>query len=516
MNAPQYYPNMLEPLQVNKANLQKALHEFRGAVDHGTHLMQQGCPPSAEWGSAGLYLGVAGIALAFLRLERQALSLIEPGKAPIDFGKLARERIVSHGPNLPLKPGWLSPLGSLSPVTGALMRILAAATDGSVISDADITCLGDAVRLAIQNGPLVPQGDKMMGGDELIYGRPGLLWSILNLRVQHFDENTRRRLQPVFDALPDLVDVIVDAGRQGQKNYIEMHGEKDALPLMWSWKEARFYLGAVHGIAGVLAIILACHAEEVNDDTSRKYLPWIAGTITGLCKICIANHGHLPTRIPPSSRHSSPLVQLCHGSPGLLVLMACARRSPLVIEYWEPEWDEAIHLAAESIWREGLLSKGGSLCHGIAGNALPLLLMHDSFEYDVEMMQTAKRNYIKRTEAIETKCLRDNLSSDYFLSRALTLLLHARETPPYSNSPENIYRMPDRPFSLHEGLAGTVCAWADACVAIQARLRKMELELEGDGPVVEATLRHDPAFKELMNRQLGFPTIAHHRPTGLP
>ena len=196
--------------------------------------------------------------------------------------------------------------------------------------------------------------------------------------------------------------------------------------------------------------------------------------------------------------------------------MACARRTPLVIEYWEPEWDEAIHLAAESVWREGLLSKGGSLCHGIAGNALPLLLMHDSFEYDVEMMQTAKRNYIKRTETIETKRLEDNLSSDYFLSRALTLLLHARETPPYSNSPENIYRMPDRPFSLHEGLAGTVCAWADACVAIQARLRKIEMELEGDGPVVEATLQKDPTFKELMNRQLGFPTIAHHKPTGLP
>ena len=60
MSAPQYYPNTLEPLQINQENLQKALHEFRGAVNHGTHLVQQGCPPSAEWGSAGLYLGVAG------------------------------------------------------------------------------------------------------------------------------------------------------------------------------------------------------------------------------------------------------------------------------------------------------------------------------------------------------------------------------------------------------------------------------------------------------------------------
>ncbi|KAE8350996.1 putative lanthionine synthetase C family protein [Aspergillus coremiiformis] len=511
MNHLQYYPNTLEPLQISRDSLQNTLHELRIAVNHGASLVQRDCPPSVEWDNTG-------IALTFLRLDRQALSLTEPDMAPMDFGKLARERIVSHGPDVPLKPGRLSPLSSSSPVAAAVMRLLAAATVGDVVLDGDITCLQEAVKLALQNGPMVSHKNQIMGGDELLYGRPGLLWSILNLRFSNFDKATSKRLQPVFDAGPRIVDVIVDAGRQGRKDYIQIYGEKGALPLMWSWKEGRFYLGAVHGIAGVLAIILACQAENINDGTSRNYFPWIAGTITGLCKICIANNGHLPTRIPPPSRHSSPLVQICHGSPGMLLLMACARRSPLVVEYWEPEWDEAIHLAAESIWREGLVSKGGSLCHGIAGNALPLLLMHDSIEYDVELMQTAKRNYMDRTETTETKCIGRNLSSDYFLSRALTLLLHARETPPYNTSPRassNVYRMPDHPFSLHEGLSGTVCAWADACVAIQARLRKMDLELEGNEPVLEAALRMDPTFKELTSRQLGFPAIAYHRPTGL-
>ncbi|KAF7597487.1 LanC-like protein 2 [Aspergillus hancockii] len=513
MSAPQYYPNTLAPAQTSKENLEKILHELRAAVNRGARMVQEGCSPSVEWGKAGLYTGVGGIALAFLRLDRQALSVMEPGQAPIDFGQLARERIVSRGPDIPLQPGRLSPLGSSSPVAATVMRILAAATSGSAVSDEDITCLQEAVKLALRNGHMVLHGGETTGGDEFIYGRAGLLWSILNLRLQKFQGDAQKHLQRVFDAVPDLVDVIIDAGRQGRKDYIKEHGEEEALPLMWSWK--KFYLGAVHGITGILAVLLACRIEELNDGASRNYLPWIADTITGSCKICVANNGHLPTRVPihSSSHHSYPLVQICHGSPGILLLMACARRNPLVTKYWEPVWDEAIYLATERTWNEGLLSKGGSLCHGIAGNALPLLMLHDSFEYSRQTMQIAKRNYMDRTQTTGTTCAEDKISSDYFLSRALALLLHAQETPPYSTS--NIYRMPDHPFSLHEGLSGIVCAWADACVGIQARLRKMGMEQDRNEPVSETDLQRDPVFKELATRQLGFPTIVNYRPTGL-
>lgn len=32
------------------------------------------------------------------------------------------------------------------------------------------------------------------------------------------------------------------------------------------------------------------------------------------------------------------------------------------------------------------------------------------------------------------------------------------------------YRTPDHPYSLFEGLSGTICAWLDACVLIRQRL----------------------------------------------
>lgn len=56
----------------------------------------------------------------------------------------------------------------------------------------------------------------------------------------------------------------------------------------------------------------------------------------------------------------------------------------------------------------------------------------------------------------------------------------------------SIYRRPDRPYSLFEGLAGAVCAWADACVVIKERLDHMQTQAHvspivkpGEKPVPE-------------------------------
>lgn len=238
--------------------------------------------------------------------------------------------------------------------------------------------------------------------------------------------------------------------------------------------------------AGILTILLSCEAEELEN-----HLLLIAETITGLCRICIAQCGHLPSSIPPrSSSRSTHLVQICHGTPGLLVLLATARRNQyLNTSFWQPEWDQAIHLGAEKVWQEGLLAKGGSLCHGLAGNAWSLLLLHNCFEDDREGVQI----------------------SDYFLARGLSLLLLARESPPYSTAlkiPSSYnFRTPDRPYSLYEGLAGELCAWAEACVAIQIRLCKLGLDEEGKRST-------PPELEQYKVRELGFPCLGGNGPKG--
>ena len=211
----------------------------------------------------------------------------------------------------------------------------------------------------------------------------------------------------------------------------------------------------------------------------------------------------------------SELVQFCHGSPGTLILLSTAlKNNQLTQDHWCPEWDQTIYLGTQRIWEEGILSKGGSLCHGISGNGWPLLMLYDAFEYHSTDINAAKQSYIQRTgaSALPSTDISEKLTPDFFLSRALAFLLHARETRPYNTAPaktDKDYRMPDDPYSLFEGLSGNVCAWAETCAALQAKIRKMELS--GQGVPYET----DRAFKEAMQSRLGFPLIGGYGAVGL-
>lgn len=141
-------------------------------------------------------------------------------------------------------PGRLSPLGSRSPLAATVMRVLAAAKLGHAVSDTDVDTLRDAVAIALKHGHVIPQADQNMGGDEFLYGRAGLLWSILNIRVLSLDEKSTEALKPAFESVPHLIKVIIEAGCQGHRDYVQAYGNTDALPLMWTWKESRYGLGA--------------------------------------------------------------------------------------------------------------------------------------------------------------------------------------------------------------------------------------------------------------------------------
>lgn len=212
---------------------------------------------------------------------------------------------------------------------------------------------------------------------------------------------------------------------------------------------------------------------------------------------------------------ASELVQFCHGSPGMLILLAAVlKNKPLMQGYWCPDWDQTIYLGTQRIWEEGILSKGGSLCHGISGNAWPWLMLHDAFEYHSEDINEARRAYIQRSgiSSLPDTDLSEKLTPDFFLSKALALMLHSRETRPYNSAPattDKEYRMPDDPYSLFEGLAGNVCAWAETCAVLQARLRKMELSEKG------ISFEEDSVFQNAMRSQLGFPLIGGNGAVGI-
>lgn len=92
------------------------------------------------------------------------------------------------------------------------------------------------------------------GATEVLYGRAGLLWAILNLRqlLSNLDAETTKmpRLRSLSTLISsqvvrELVDGLISAGKKGKVKFEEQYGE-DGMPLMWEWHD-KFYLGAIHG-----------------------------------------------------------------------------------------------------------------------------------------------------------------------------------------------------------------------------------------------------------------------------
>lgn len=177
--------------------------------------------------------------------------LADPSNSSPNYRQHALERIPAGFADIALRADKLSPAGSFCSVTPVILRILATVAKANWQTDSkpslsreDVTCLQDAANQALKNGPILPQADGVVGGDDMLYGRAGLLWTLLNVRAHQFDEETQKALSPVMATIPALIRVIIDAGQHGSKEYIQKHGDQDAHPLMYVWKEGHYFFGA--------------------------------------------------------------------------------------------------------------------------------------------------------------------------------------------------------------------------------------------------------------------------------
>lgn len=208
-------------------------------------------PVTGECGAKNFTHSDIGVALAFLRLDYQSAILGDRNSPSPDYRQHAFQRIPDGLPEFPLRADKLSPAGSFCPVTPVILRALAAAAKykwqsegGLSLPHEDIAVLRDTVNQALKNGPILPQADGSVGGEDMLYGRAGLLWVLLNIRAHEFDEETQTALAPVLENIPELARRIIDAGRHGSREYTQKHGAQDAHPLMYPWKEGHYFFGA--------------------------------------------------------------------------------------------------------------------------------------------------------------------------------------------------------------------------------------------------------------------------------
>ncbi len=177
---------------------------------------------------------------------------------------------------------------------------------------------------------------------EVLYGRAGYLHAIKLVRTETGDLRFGRRL---VDQI--VKDIIKEGERNAGAESTSTSDVGNSPPLLWAWR-SKVYLGAIHGVVGILYTLL-CFYEEVSiiDGAIDK----IRVTTMKLNEMCFESSGNLKSSI---GSERDELVHLCHGAPGyiLFLLKACeVLNDRLYLE-------RAKDIARSVICQRGLLKKG--------------------------------------------------------------------------------------------------------------------------------------------------------------
>ncbi|CAG4981145.1 unnamed protein product [Parnassius apollo] len=192
--------------------------------------------------------------------------------------------------------------------------------------------------------------------DELLYGGAGYLYALLFV-------NKYIRETDVIPSLPKHIEKVIASIIQSGKLFSAK--SKSDSPLLWQWHD-KIYLGAAHGVAGILYILLQAHSYINHQDMHtfiKPTLDWLA--------LQQFPSGNFPSSLGSSS--GDRLVQWCHGAPGFVPLFLLAYQI-----FKEEAYLKIALRCGEVIWQRGLCTKGYSICHGVSGNAYSFLYLYQT------------------------------------------------------------------------------------------------------------------------------------------
>ena len=291
---------------------------------------------------------------------------------------------------------------------------------------------------------------------EVLYGRAGALQGIFYVRQVLKDTTFASHF------VVTMATHILQVGLHTSQEYFKGSAKDAAIPLLWMWHDTA-YLGAAHGVVGILQTLLYMTSQEWQQvERSSRGLEGILEKVQQTIDILISSPyyiyegtGNFKSSLKLERKHHhhhghhhgheerDRLVHWCHGSPGLCMLLL--RASEVFPRRSESYTKHAIQLAESVIYPRGVLQKGVGLCHGISGNAYIFLSLSrypsqqrsekaSAAEASSSMSPSSSLIWIQRAEQYATFAIR-NLSMLQFV--------------------------PDCPFSLYEGLGGFVSLLLD-------------------------------------------------------
>lgn len=286
-------------------------------------------------------------------------------------------------------------------------------------SDADTFFMGKVGILSIlavsqQNGPYVREIlDEIpleYNEFELLYGAAGSLY-VLGFLIKHWPG------VPFRDEIVQKIRIIA-------KEIVDKSERRDIILNKFpSGAGGRYYLGAAHGIMGIVHVMLQVRVFI------PEYEEVLKNTVDFILR-CQLPSGNFPVAL---NRNDDDTLHFCHGSPGAIPLLCLSYKC-----FNDQTYLEKAILSGEDLWRRGILRKGRGLCHGVSGNGYSFLSLYST---------TNDQKWLDRARIFAYIM---GFDDDY-----------EESIKTYIDPQRKKQGIADFPYSLMEGLSGCICYLQD-------------------------------------------------------
>ena len=298
---------------------------------------------------------------------------------------------------------------------------------------------------------------------ELLYGTSGYLYCLLYLKKYiMFEMKGNNIIQDnsidlLNDTIIEIFNIVLKSGIENMKEY---DWDKCLLyPFPINYNQSYLYLGAAHGLIGVLYILLSTikfypdlfKQNLTIDENKINIQDILLKSIKYVQSLQIKSTGNFPSDI--YGKDSGELVHFCHGCVGALPLFILA-------EHFYPNngFKETALSCNKCLWERGLLYKGNSLCHGMPGIVYSLIRLYKYTKDDL---------YLK--EAI-------GICKGTYDPKIQSLVKEDKDPQ------RKCKGIPDTPYSLMEGEGGCLVMYYDLMSIL---LKKINSAFIGDFPGYE-------------------------------
>ena len=342
-----------------------------------------------------VYTGICGIIMLYLKIAEEGEEVLHLKEKAMQYLSVAceNEKFIKK---LSSRPTFLC--GLAGPL--AIYVVNAANRQNSELSNGihPVKC----VKTLLQVLPAITADDSELP-NEILYGRSGYLYALLYIK--------NKAASTISNNISDeSIKMLALSIIQQGAHYVKQ--TKRSVPMWWEWHDKE-YIGAAHGVSGILFVLLAARAYI----SEEMLISHIKPTLDYLVSLQYPS-GNFPSSISGSSAPTNDkLLHWCHGAPGVIHLLLRAHK---IWPHNEDSYLLRANRCGEAIWKRGLLKKGYGICHGIAGNTYAFLGFWKA---------TNKAKYLYQAAVF------------------------AEWSFEYS---KRGCRVPDRPLSLYEGIAGAI------------------------------------------------------------